>query len=474
MWLSIIIDIITFMERANKQNADTSMRKKTIVSIVTPLGEGGIGKVMVSGPNSLGIANKVFQGKRITDLRDAKNQKLYYGYIYDKGQRVDEVIVQVTKKGDSFTGEDTVEINCHGGIHVVMRVYECLQSFGAEGGEWNSLVLQSFENNKMDFIQKEAFHEIMRVRTKLGVKVLLDQYAGALSGTLKQGLEIIELIERFPHILKKEDGVRFSDGKHACVSALEDAIHRLLGTASLGMALTIPQILIILGKPNAGKSTLMNAVLGEDRMLVHHEPGTTRDYVSEFISVDGIPFELIDTAGIRDTHDMLETMGMEMALEQLQRADKVIVVFDNSRPFDQEDERILHIVNSWLRVKSSDGPYRKTGAHMVIPVINKCDLPTKLEREKIEHDIGLPLCSLSAHNGDGIEDLNKRLVQELDTMYKPIRPVVFTKRQYSLLIKASMFMEQKKYLLTKRNMSHKASHVIKELRDVFMACLKGN
>src|SRR3990167_2032354 len=176
------------MEMMNKQ--------KTIVSIVTPLGEGGIGKIIVSGPDALSIGNKVFQGKGISDLREATNHKLYYGHIHDKGERIDEIILNVVRQKDSFTGEDVVEINCHGGIRVVMRIYELLQSLGVAGVEWESLLSQSFENSKMDFVQKEASQELVQVRTKLGVKVLLDQYAGALSETLKQGLEIIERIRQ--------------------------------------------------------------------------------------------------------------------------------------------------------------------------------------------------------------------------------------------------------------------------------------
>ena len=159
------------MEMTNKQ--------KTIASITTPLGEGGIGKIIVSGPDALSIVNKMFQGKGIADLRETISQKLYYGYVHDKGERIDEVILHVVRQEDSFTGEDVVEVNCHGGIRVLMSVYECLQSAGAVGVDWGSLLSQSFENDKIDFIQKEALLAVVQARTKLAVKVLLDQYAGA-------------------------------------------------------------------------------------------------------------------------------------------------------------------------------------------------------------------------------------------------------------------------------------------------------
>ena len=522
-------------------------KHKTIVSIVTPLGEGGIGKIIVSGPDVLNIVNKVFKGKGIADLREAASQKLYYGHIYDKGERVDEVILNVVTQKDSFTGEDVVEINCHGGIRVVMRIYELLQSSGVAGVEWESLLSQSFENSKMDFIQKEASQELVQVRTKLGVKVLLDQYAGALSGALKQGLEIIEGIrESFnentpplspplqggkgkfeneilhphpnpPPSMGRESSVIqstfTSDGKksddllhpppslgkesndqspntfpspcgrglggggdnwNASVSTLIDHIESLLKTAPFGTAVTMPQVLVILGKPNVGKSTLINAILGEERMLVHHEPGTTRDYVSEFISVEGIPFELVDTAGVRETSDRLESMSIEMTQEQLRRADKVITVFDNSLKFDQEDEGILSALNSWLSTKSSGDLQKKANAHAVIPVINKCDLPAKLDKLRIESALQQPVCCISALNKAGFEDLNRRLVQEFDTAYKPMNAVVFNKRQYLLLAKAETLVKQEKDELAANNVSDKTFQVLDELKDIFRACLDGS
>lgn len=482
-----------------------NIKHKTIASIVTPLGEGGIGKVIVSGPNSLSIVNEMFEGKGLADLREAASHKLYYGHITDKGQRIDEVILNVMKRGDSFTGEDVVEVNCHGGIRVLMRIYECLQSAGAEGVGWDSLLLQSFENDKMDFIQKEALQEVIKARTKLGVKVLLDQYAGALSKAARQGLEIIERIKQslnyknikvHPHPNPPPSRERESDDlpQHisaspggmgaggndqlhkngASVSALTERIKQLLETAPFGIALTSPQVLVILGKPNVGKSTLINAILGEERMLVHHEPGTTRDYVSEFISVDGVPFELVDTAGVRNTSDMLESLSIEMTQEQLRRADAVVAVFDNSRPFDHEDESILRVLNSWVKTENTDDLRRKMNAHAIIPVVNKCDLPVKLDEERIESDVGQPLCYISAKNREGLEDLNSRLVQEFDTAYKPMKPILFNKRQYLLLAKADVLVKREANCLTTENVSDKTFQVIDELKDIFTACLMGS
>ena len=580
------------MEMINEQKVDKFRKQKTIVSIATPLGEGGIGKIIVSGQDALSIVNKMFQGKGIADLREAASHKLYYGHVHDKGQRIDEVILNVIKQDDSFTGEDVVEVNCHGGIRVLMRVCECIQSAGAAGVVWDSLLSQSLENSKMDFIQKEALQEIIEARTKLGIKVLLDQYAGALSKALKEGLKIIEGIRQslftkgnentpplsppsqggegqfeneivrphpnpppsrgrepddlshpfslcgrefdnlpnslslnkresddsphalslskresddlprpFPFVGKETDnssqplplcGSESDDSPRctflstsgsglggggdnlgASVSALAGYIGCLLETASFGISLTTPQVLVILGKPNVGKSTLINAILGEERMLVHHEPGTTRDYVSEFISVDGIPFELVDTAGMRETSDRLEFMSIEMTQEQLLRADKVIAVFDNSRNFDQEDEGILSALNFWQTTKSSGELQQKANAHAIIPVVNKCDLPAKLDKLRIEAALQQPVCCISALNKKGFEDLNKRLVQEFDTAYSPMKPVVFNKRQYHLLAKVETLVKQEKDCLTSKNVSGRTFQVLDELKNIFKTCLEG-
>ncbi len=502
-----------------EQKPDKFKEQKTTVSIVTPFGEGGIGKIVVSGQDALSIVNKVFQGKGIANLREALSHKLYYGHIQHRGQRIDEVVLHIMKQRDSFTGKDEVEVNCHGGIRVLISIYECIESTGAEGAPWTSLLSQSLENNKIDLVQKEALQEIVQARTKLGAKVLLDQYAGALSAALRKGLEIIEGIKQslnknesyhnvvvHPHpaggreannlahpplsgkrgldnqslntIPSSREGRPGGDSRldenDASVSALTDTINSLLKTASFGMALTTPQVLVILGKPNVGKSTIINAILGEERMLVHHEPGTTRDYVSEFIAVDGIPFELVDTAGMRDTNDMLEAMSIELTQEQLRRADKVFVVFDNSRPFDREDEGILGALNSWLTSKISGDLPQKANTSSVIPVINKCDLPAKLDRSRIESALHQPICSLSALNKEGFDNLNRRLVQEFDSAYKPMLPLVFNERQYLLLTEADVLLNQAKEYLIAKNKTSKTLHMMGKVQDIFTACLKGS
>ena len=440
--------------------------KKTLASIVTPISEGGIGKIIVSGPDALSLVSQVFKNKKATDLCKAESGRLHYGYIYEDGRRIDEVILHTPGKQDSFTGEDLVEINCHGGIRVVMRTYQCLGSLGAEGVPWVALLSQSLENGKLDFVQKEAVREIVAARTKLGVKVLLYQYAGALSGALQRCLDIIEGMR-----ISSKNAARSHVADDAAVTALTDGIDRLLATASFGMALTTPQALVILGKPNVGKSTIMNAILDEERALVHHEPGTTRDYVSEYISVSGIPFEIIDTAGVRDTGDVIESMSIEITFEQLCRARKVLAVFDNARPFDREDEGILKALDLWIAQENA-GDFQP-GTRMAIPVINKCDLPQQLDTGKIASLLQQPVCSLSALNKAGFDNVNSRLVREFDTAYHPGLPVVFTGRQRQLLQDARLLVKRETECPTGNVNSERRLRVLENLKEIFTECLKG-
>ena len=451
------------------------IKKKTLASVVTPLSEGGIGKIIVSGPDALSLVNKVFKSKKATDFCKGESGRLHYGYIYEDGRRIDEVILHTPRRQESFTGEELVEINCHGGIRVVMRAYQYLGSLGAEGVPWDALLSQSLENGKLDFVQKEAVREIVAARTKLGVKVLLDQRSGALSGALQTCIDIIEGIRRSCQSAARSTetslGAGCTNADALAITALTGCIDRLLATASFGMALTTPQILVILGKPNVGKSTILNAILDEDRALVHHEPGTTRDYICECISVSGIPFEIVDTAGIRDTGDMIESMSIEVTFEQLCRARKVLAVFDNARPFDREDEGVLKALDLWIAQENAVG--FQPGARAAIPVINKCDLPPKLDTGKITSLLQQPVCTLSALNRAGMDDMNNRLVREFDTAYHPGRPVVFTGRQRQLLQDARLLLERETDCLAGSKNPDRRLRVMGDLEGILVACLKG-
>jgi tRNA modification GTPase len=393
------------------------MKKETIASITTPIGEGGIGVIQVSGPDSLEIVNAVFKGKRLRDLRKAESKRLYYGDIYSNGSTIDEVIVNVLRQQDSFTGEDLVEVNCHGGILAVKKTLECVVSAGAKEAHWEELASRSLSNNTIDRIQEEALLKIPGAKTKLGIKVLLDQYNGALSSFIQETVEQVE---------KCNNKEQLYD--------INSKLREILATAAFGCAITSPRKLIITGKPNAGKSTLINALLKEDRLITHEEPGTTRDAIDEMIAIGDIPLTIIDTAGIRETDHEVEKLGILESKKQLREADKIIIVFDNSKPVEKEDKEIVKFINE-LKLQKTDQTDDKIS---IIPVLNKADLPCKLDLKSLVGETFGPICQVSALNGDGLSTLEETLISEFKefTEYTPERPIIFTKRQQEYVSKA--------------------------------------
>ena len=427
------------------------MKKETIASITTPIGEGGIGVIQVSGPDSLEIVNAVFKGKKLKDLRKAESKRLYYGDIYSNGSTVDEVIVNVLRQQDSFTGEDLVEVNCHGGILAVKKTLECVVSAGAKEAHWEELASRSLSNNKIDRIQEEALLEIPRANTKLGVKVLLDQYNGALSSFIQETVKLVEKCDNNNEQLCDNKSSRNRNNRLSFDSAQDDVtlsevevlstlnsicikLRKIVTTAAFGCAITTPQKLIITGKPNAGKSTLMNALLREDRLITHEEPGTTRDAIDEMIEIDGIPLTIIDTAGIRETDHEVEKLGILESKKQLRDADKIIIVFDSSKPAEKEDKEIIKFIDE-LELQKTDNTYNKIS---IFPVLNKADLPCKLEVSTLEEKTFKPICRVSALHGDGLSTLEVILISEFKefTKYTPEKPIVFTKRQQDYVSKA--------------------------------------
>ena len=406
------------------------MKNETIVSITTPIGEGGIGVIQVSGPDSLEIVNTVFRGKKLKDLRNAESKRLYYGDIHLNGSTVDEVIVNVLRKEDSFTGEDLVEVNCHGGIRAVRKTLECIVSSGAREVHWKELGGYSLKNNKIDLIQEEALLEIPKAKTRLVVKVLLDQYDGALSSFITKMIKEIEK----------------SDNYREQLHLTNDQLKAILKTAVFGCAITSPQKLIITGKPNAGKSTLINALLKEERSITHKEPGTTRDAVDELISLDGMPFTIIDTAGIRETDHEVERLGVLESKKQLRQADKIIIVFDNSKPAEKEDKELIEFIAK-LDLHKADNSTKIS----IFPVLNKADLPRKLNLSTLIGETFKPTCQISALNGEGLSTLEENLASEFKeyTKYTPERPIIFTKRQQKYLSKALHSSEQCIHLIDK-------------------------
>ena len=432
------------------------MNNETVASITTPIGEGGIGVIQVSGPRSLEIVNSIFRGKKKNkDLRKAESKRLYYGEIYVNEATVDEVIINVFRKSDSFTGEDLVEVNCHGGIRAVKKTLECIVSSGAKEVHWNELARRSFMNSKIDVIQEEALREIPQAKTKLGAKVLLDQYNGSLSSFINN------LIEK----LEQKDDIKQQ------VYHIHDKLEEILETSTFGYAITSPQRLIITGKPNAGKSTLINTLLGEDRSIVHSRPGTTRDAVDSVISIGGIPLTIVDTAGIRETNHKVEKLGVSESKKQLRKADKIIFMLDNSRPVEKEDKEILGLILDNLAIDNTNNNYHTTP---VVTVINKIDLHSKLDPAALGTKRLGPICRISASKGDGISELEENLIVEFKkyTGYIAKKPVIFTKRQQKYLSEALHISKQCISLIVEGKDLNEYSNLVNAVSQDLLNCMK--
>ncbi len=410
------------------------MKKKsndTIALIVTPLGEGGIGVVQVFGPEALEITGRLFRGKRQEDLTRAPSGSLFYGTLHDDKGLVDEVLVSVWRANGGSTMSASgglVEINCHGGIMAVRKTLEALLKMGAREGSREELLDGAALHGDLgglDLVQKEALFLLPRARTRLAVKVLLAQYESA-SG-LSQEIKRLECeVKRLKKGLMECDtsGMIGAHRPPQADALLTSNLELLVNSSLFGLALTNPLSVTIAGAPNVGKSTLFNALLREDRAIVHHEPGTTRDYVSGYLSVEGVPLELIDTAGLREA-DGVEKIGVEWAEKLHQQADKVILVLDASRPITQEEEELISTLD----------------ARKVIPVLNKIDLcvghPPEADNVPLQL-FSIPPCQVSALEGRGLNDLKRVLIKDfLPEIEKgPHRPIVFTQRHKGLLEKA--------------------------------------
>lgn len=346
----------------------------TIVAISTAVGEAGIGIVRISGKKALDIGNNIFKGNKIIELNENNNRKLIYGHIVDKkdNRTIDEVLISYMKGPLTYTREDMVEIYCHGGIIPVKKVLELILSNGARLAEPGEFTKRAFLNGRLDLSQAEAVMDMIKAKTDKSFETSLDQLEGSLSKKIKEIRNI--LLEMIAHV---EVSIDYPDEDLEEITyeelendanKVKEEIDILLSTADRGKILRDGLNTVILGKPNVGKSSLLNAILRENRAIVTDIPGTTRDVIEEYVNIDGIPLKIVDTAGIRDTEDLVEQIGVDRAKETVEGADLVIAVFDASRELSEEDHQIIGLI----RNKKS------------ISIINKTDLDTKYDENYLK------------------------------------------------------------------------------------------
>lgn len=386
-----------------KESLKVIMMTETIAGISTAPGSGGIGIVRLSGDEALEIAGRVFEGKSGGNLKDKKSHTIHYGHIIDpKNQRIlDEVLLMLMKGPNTYTREDVIEINCHGGMVVIQKVLELLLCEGARMAEPGEFTKRAFLNGRIDLSQAEAVIDIINSKTDLALKTSVDQLEGSLAKKIKalrQGL-----IEVIADIEAAIDYPEYNE-EHLTREKITEATHdtqkeikSLLRTADTGRIIKEGIETVIVGKPNVGKSSLMNALLKEQRAIVTDIPGTTRDTLEEFINVAGVPLRVVDTAGIRETEDVVEQIGVKRSKEAVDHSDLAIFVLDLSRELSEEDEAIVDILQG----------------KKAIVVFNKNDLEIKLDQDKIK--AALPqahFVSISAKEELGL-DLIESLLKEM-------------------------------------------------------------
>ncbi|MGL5244903.1 MAG: tRNA uridine-5-carboxymethylaminomethyl(34) synthesis GTPase MnmE [Sarcina sp.] len=370
----------------------------TIAAVATALGEGGIAIIRVSGNSALEIVNNIFRSKNGKNILDMKPYTMKYGHILDENDQVlDEVIISFMKGPRSFTAEDTVEINCHGGVIATNKVLQRVVQVGARLAEPGEFTKRAFLNGRIDLSQAEAIMDIIVAKTELSMKSAMAQSQGRLSQEINklraEVLEILALIEYAVDFTEddEEPDETIPVKVKQSVEKLINEVEVLLNTADEGKIIRDGLSMVIVGKPNVGKSSLLNALLNEKRAIVTDIAGTTRDVIEEYINLDGIPVRLVDTAGIRETEDIVEKIGVRKSKEKINEADLVVLMLDTSRVLDEEDKEIIQYIK--------DRKY--------IILLNKVDLEKKINLEELDELNNT--VNISAKTGFGIEQLKEKI-----------------------------------------------------------------
>ncbi|WP_010298322.1 tRNA uridine-5-carboxymethylaminomethyl(34) synthesis GTPase MnmE [Clostridium senegalense] len=370
----------------------------TIAAVATSIGEGGVSIIRVSGDKALNIVSKIFKGKNNRSLDDIKTYTMRYGYIINSnGEHIDEVIVSYMKGPRSFTAEDVVEINCHGGVVATNRVMSEVLKVGARLAEPGEFTKRAFLNGRIDLSQAEAIIDIINAKTELSMKSALMQSEGgiskeinALRNELLQSIAHIEATVDYP-----EDDLEevTAEGAAKTLKSMLIKIDELLASADEGKILREGLNTVIVGKPNVGKSSLLNALTKENRAIVTDVPGTTRDVIEEYINISGVPIKIVDTAGIRETEDVVEKIGVERSKEKINQADLIILILDSSRQLDEEDREIISYI--------LDKKY--------IVLLNKLDLDGKIKKEDLKEFDSNYVFEISAKTGKNIDKVREAI-----------------------------------------------------------------
>ena len=375
------------------------MKTDTIAAIATGMSNSGIGIVRISGDDALQVISRIYRNKKgePKNLSQVKSHTIHYGYIYDGEERLDEVLVMIMKGPNSYTAEDTVEIDCHGGVFIVKKILETVIRNGARTAEPGEFTKRAFLNGRIDLAQAEAVADVIQSTNEYALKSSVSQLAGSVSRKIRELREkILYEIAFIESALDDPEHISLDGYPERLLAALEPMVkqvERLLASCDDGRVMSEGIKTVILGKPNAGKSSLMNVLLGEERAIVTDIAGTTRDTLEEHINLQGISLHVVDTAGIRDTEDVVEKIGVNRAMKAAKGADLIIYVADGSRPLDESDREIMELIHD----------------KKAIVLLNKTDLELTVDKEALEEQCGHRVIPISAKEEHGIGDLEKEI-----------------------------------------------------------------
>lgn len=378
------------------------MKKDTIAAISTAVSESGIGIIRISGEEAIAVADRVYRspGSR-KRLSEQPTHTIHYGYIYDGDKMVDEVLVMLMKGPRSFTAEDTVEINCHGGVYAMKRVLETVIRNGARPAEPGEFTKRAFLNGRIDLSRAEAVIDVIQAKNEYALKSSLSQLKGSVQKKIREiREEILYQIAFIESALDDPEHISLEEYPEQLTEKNEEwirEIEKLIASSENGKILTEGIRTVIVGKPNAGKSSLLNLLSGEERAIVTEIAGTTRDVLEETVNIHGITLKLTDTAGIRDTEDIVEKIGVSRAREYAKGADLILYVVDSSTPLDENDQAIMELLK---------------GKKAII-LMNKSDLKTVTSEEELQSRLDCrevwKILSVSAREQTGIDELETAL-----------------------------------------------------------------
>ena len=377
------------------------MKTDTIAAIATAMSNSGIGIVRISGDEALEVADRIFRPKKGSrKVSDMETHTIHYGYVVDGEEVVDEVMLLIMKAPRSYTCEDTIEIDCHGGVLVMKKILETVLKYGARPAEPGEFTKRAFLNGRIDLSQAESVIDVINAQNELALKSSVSQLQGAVLEKIKDiRAVVLHEIAFIESALDDPEHVSLDGYPEQLRGIMSDAhakVKKLLDSSDNGKMLKEGINTAIVGKPNAGKSSLLNILVGEERAIVTEIAGTTRDILQEQIQIGGIGLNVIDTAGIRDTEDIVEKIGVNKSREYIEKADLIIYVVDSSTNLDENDQEIIEAIQD----------------KKAIVLLNKSDLDTKTDAAVLQERLDKPILSISAKNNTGIHELEE-LIEEM-------------------------------------------------------------